>query len=54
MATITEADERHAYQSAVAFREHWEHCRDTQTPFDPRPYKHWRTVTCYPFVPAAC
>jgi hypothetical protein len=50
VATLTEADERHTYLTAVAFREHWEHCRDTGAPFDPALYKAWRTVTCYPFV----
>jgi hypothetical protein len=48
--TLTDADERHAYQTALAFREHWEHCQDTHTPFDPTKYKRWHQVTCYPFV----
>jgi hypothetical protein len=51
--TITEADERHAYLTALAFREHWEHSRDHRYLFNPALYRHWRTVTCYPFTATA-
>ena len=52
VATLTPEQETHAYRTAVAFREHWEHCQDTGTRFDPVLYKHWQRVPCYPFVAA--
>ena len=53
VATLTPEQEARAYQTALAFREHWEHCRDTGTHFDPVLYRHWQRITCYPFVPPA-
>jgi hypothetical protein len=51
--TLTPEQEAHAHQTALAFREDWEFCQDTGTPFDPLPYKAWRRVTCYPFTATA-
>lgn len=44
--------ELRAAMSAEAFREHWEHCKASGKPFDPEPYRAWRTEQLYPFDPA--
>lgn len=51
--TIPKEQDLHARRTALAFREHWEHCREHGVPFDPTPYRAWKTETLYPFNPTS-
>jgi len=49
--TITPEDERHAAETAEAFRAEWEFCRAVGRVFDPLRYHDWKTRRLYPFQP---
>lgn len=46
---ISKEDEIHAEKTAIAFRQHWEHCWDTGEQFTPELYRHWKESVLYPW-----
>lgn len=47
--TVTAQEERHAEQTAVAFREAYEWARINNLKFRPEAFSCWRSVQCYPW-----
>lgn len=48
---VTDADERHAFESAAAMRDEWEYCVRNGIEFDPSRYTKWKAEILYPFKP---
>ena len=45
------AEELHAANTAIAFREHWEYCIENALPFETNKYLGWKSKILYPFDP---
>lgn len=48
--SITPAEIRHAEQTAIAFREAYEHARLNNLKFNPQAFSQWRSLQCYPWT----
>lgn len=51
LGVVSEADERHAANTAEAFRAEWEFCTKNGFPFEAFIYKKWKDEILYPFSP---